>query len=177
MRKVGLTLVLGGARSGKSEFAEKLAQEYASVDYVGTAFYVDEEMEIRIKEHQDRRPDHWRTLETVEMSVGRAIAISQADVVMLDSMTLYVSQAIEREREPSAHLLEAVQEIIRHKHDLIVVSDEVGLGLVPITAQGRAFRDLLGWVNQLLAAAADDVYLITAGIPLTIKRGGLPLWR
>lgn len=176
-----LTLVLGGARSGKSDFAQQLAQELGGeqVLYVATADAGDEEMQQRIEKHRQERPAAWRTLE-VQRGVGPAILEQAGDakVILLDCLTILVSNLVvgaddsvvsEAEDKVAAEvdgLRACAEQLPGH---LIVVSNEVGMGLVPVYPLGRAYRDLLGWANQALARQADEVYLLVAGIPLGVK--------
>jgi len=176
-KKAGLTLVLGGCRSGKSDHAEKLASGYGSVTYFTTAEAVDEEMAQRIAGHRAKRPADWATREVQGLDLPERLEDESADLVLIDSLTLYVSRAMARLPEPAEHLLRLVQAVSAHPSDVIVVSDEVGLGVVPASPEGRTFRDLLGWLNQLLAAAADDVDMVVAGLPLSLKDGRVPLSR
>lgn len=168
-QKVGLTLILGGCRSGKSDYAEKLAAQYKKVAYIATATAVDEEMAQRIAGHKAKRPADWVTIEVEGLDLVERLKAESADVVLIDSLTLYVSRVLFENQDPRGHLLQFIQAVTAHRSDVIVVSDEVGLGVVPASAQGRAFRDLLGWFNQLLAGAADDVDMVVAGIPLPLK--------
>lgn len=176
-----LILVLGGARSGKSAFAQEKAQELGGeqVLFVATAEAWDEEMRQRIERHQRERPAGWRTLE-VQRNVGRAILKhpGEARVVLVDCLTVLVSNLLTDVDDPFAPEVEArvtaeVEELAACTEqlatDLIVVSNEVGAGLVPPYPQGRAYRDLLGQANQALARRADEVYLLVAGIPLMLK--------
>jgi adenosylcobinamide kinase/adenosylcobinamide-phosphate guanylyltransferase len=187
-----LILVLGGARSGKSSCAEEMAQRLGErVLYVATAQPGDEEMAARIAEHRTRRPPGWRTLEAplqVGAAVRAALEASPADVVLLDCLTFLVTNRILQGLPdfPSDEELDGVDEaaaqvrITAELDDLldvyracetpwIVVSNEVGLGLVPPYPLGRVFRDLQGWANQRLAAEADRVCLMVAGLPLELK--------
>jgi adenosylcobinamide kinase/adenosylcobinamide-phosphate guanylyltransferase len=182
-----LILVLGGARSGKSTFAQRRAGELGGeqVLFVATASAGDEEMRQRIEKHRRERPAGWQTLEAPQ-DVGRAIAAQggTAKVVVVDCLTLLVANRLgDAEETPFAPDVEAdvaaeVRELAacagRLAADLIVVSNEVGMGLVPPYPMGRAYRDLLGQANQALAEKADEVYLLVAGIPLAIKgiKGG-----
>jgi adenosylcobinamide kinase / adenosylcobinamide-phosphate guanylyltransferase len=177
-----LILILGGARSGKSDFAQKLARELGGeqVLFVATAEPGDDEMRRRISAHQQARPAGWRTLEAPE-DAGEAIlqAGSSERVVLVDCLTLLVSNAVLRLGEPSqvrqaeAAALEEVEGLVR-AHGLgsattIVVSNEVGLGIVPDNALARSYRDALGRANQALAARCDKVYWLVAGLPVEIK--------
>jgi adenosylcobinamide kinase/adenosylcobinamide-phosphate guanylyltransferase len=177
-----LILILGGARSGKSTHAEKLALELGGphVLYVATAQAFDDEMRVRIAAHRAGRPAGWRTLEAPTL-VGGALhqAIGTAQVILLDCMTLLASNAILHlgddpagpvvedaiNREVSA-LLTAYR---AGEATWIVVSNEVGMGLVPPNPLGRLYRDALGRANQRLADAADRVLLMVAGLPLVAK--------
>jgi adenosylcobinamide kinase / adenosylcobinamide-phosphate guanylyltransferase len=182
-----ITLVLGGARSGKSAFAQALASQRAGpVLFVATGVAVDAEMEERIAAHRAARPASWRCVEA-PVRVGEAIQRSgnALGVVLVDCLSFLVSnlltsveesspQPAERTLWPSisdeiGKLLAAARARAAH---LIVVSNEVGLSLVPEYPLGRAYRDLLGRANQQIAREADAVYLMVAGIPLDIKALG-----
>lgn len=175
-----LTLILGGARSGKSSYAEKLAVELGPhVLYIATAEIGDEEMAQRIAAHRLARPPAWLTLEAPR-NVGAALGQVdyQPDVLLLDCLTLLVSNIVlALESEPQEMIEAAVQteiEILLAARDrfdapLIVVSNEVGLGLVPEYPLGRVYRDVLGRANQYLARQADRVLFMAAGLPLVIK--------
>lgn len=178
-----LILVLGGARSGKSAFAQKLARDLGGerVLFVATAEAGDEEMRRRIEQHRRGRPAEWRTLE-VRRDVGAAIRqhIGESRVVLLDCLSLLVSNLLLEARDIFADELETqivteVESLISCVREtgthLIVVSNEVGCGLVPEYPLGRAYRDLLGRANQAVARSADRVYVLTAGIPVAIKGG------
>lgn len=176
-----LTLILGGARSGKSSYAEQIAAERGddSVLYVATAQAFDAEMEAKIAKHRADRPDAWPTLETPQ-GAGAAILAYEWNgaVILLDCLTVLTSNVLIQFEDPfdaavaSAitgevdALLECVEKL---DAEILIVSNEVGLGLVPPTKLGRAYRDLLGRANQRLAAAADGVILMVAGIPMTVK--------
>lgn len=181
MRKQ-LILILGGARSGKSTHAEKLALELAGPDvlYIATAQAFDDEMRARIAAHRTQRPAGWRTLEAPSLLAAPLVeAIGPARVVLLDCLTLLASNAVLMlGDEPSARQAEIavdaeVAALLTACRDSsatwIIVSNEVGLGLVPPYPLGRAYRDALGRANQRLAAAADRVLFMVAGLPLTVK--------
>jgi adenosylcobinamide kinase/adenosylcobinamide-phosphate guanylyltransferase len=175
-----LVLVLGGARSGKSAFAERLALAEGgnAVLYIATAIVADDEMAARVARHRAERPAAW---ETVERSQGVADALSARPslppVLLLDCLTLLLSApAIDPDVSAeiiAAHAAAEVGGLLRladaHAGTLIVVSNEVGMGLVPPYPMGRAYRDTLGRANQRLAARADAAYLLVAGIPLSLK--------
>ncbi len=178
-----LTLILGGARSGKSSFAQELAgQRSRRVLYVATAEAGDAEMAERIEAHRSSRPPAWSTLEApraVGPAASTAMAGADFEVVLLDCLTLLANNVIGPLPEPLTQaaaelalgaeidrLLEAYQ---AGRASWIVVSNEVGLGLVPPTPLGRIYRDALGRANQRLAAAADEVLFLVAGLPMRVK--------
>jgi adenosylcobinamide kinase/adenosylcobinamide-phosphate guanylyltransferase len=177
-----LILVLGGARSGKSAFAQRLAQDLgqARVLFVATAEARDEEMAQRIARHRQSRPAGWRTAEAPQQ-VGEAVrrSLGNAAVVLVDCLTLLVSNAIlslgltpdlaQAEVAVQAEVDALLQVCQASAATCIVVSNEVGLGLVPETPLGRVYRDLLGQANQALAASAHAVYLLVAGLAVDIK--------
>ncbi|GAB4505502.1 MAG: bifunctional adenosylcobinamide kinase/adenosylcobinamide-phosphate guanylyltransferase [Anaerolineales bacterium] len=176
-----MTLLLGGARSGKSSYAQRLAEESGkSVTYIATAQALDEEMSARIQAHRAGRPTSWQTLE-IPLQVASHVDEIRSEWVILDCMTLLVTNwmmrfvandlvdevpFVEAVHKEIADLLSAIR---AGKQDWIVISNEVGLGLVPPYQMGRVYRDLLGWTNQCLARQADQVLLLVAGIPLVVK--------
>ena len=177
-----LILILGGACSGKSTYAQQLAQDLGgkAVLFVATAEAGDEEMAQRIVKHRQSRPSTWRTLEAPRQ-VGEAVRTELRDttVVVVDCLTLLVSNAIlslGMNPDPTAaeaaieEEVEALLQVCRTSvATFIIVSNEVGLGLVPNTPLGRLYRDLLGQANQTLAAQAHAVYLMVAGLALDVK--------
>lgn len=184
-RRGRISLVLGGARSGKSAFAQRLAERSPEpVLFVATAEATDTEMAERIARHRAARPPHWRLLE-VPFDVGRAVNTQGADArtVLLDCLSLLVSNVLldaERAGPSALGALDAridceIKELVtiaRQRHlALIIVSNEVGMSVVPPSPLGRRFRDALGHANQQVATAADAVYLLVAGIPVALKRG------
>lgn len=177
-----LILVLGGARSGKSAYAQRLAQELGGerVLFVATAEAGDAEMARRIARHRQERPPAWRTLEAPRHAAEAIRSnLGDAEVVLIDCLTLLVSNAILRLGTPppaadaEAASREEIEALVLACQDtpttFIVVSNEVGLGLVPETPLGRLYRDLLGLANQALAARAQSVYLLVAGLAVDIK--------
>lgn len=176
-----LTLVLGGARSGKSSHAQRLAAERGeAVVYVATAEAGDGEMADRIAAHRAERPAHWQTLEAPR-AVGAAIrsGVKQADVILIDCLTLLANNVVVplpesvTAQEAEAALNVEVEELLKayaaSDAEWIIVSNEVGLGLVPPYPLGRVYRDALGRANQRLAAVADEVLFMVAGLPLKVK--------
>lgn len=177
-----LILVLGGARSGKSELAEKIASQLGGpVKYIATAAARDPEMVERIKLHRERRPASWHTVEEPANILEVLKNGRRGDVFLLDCVTLWLTNLLLEENLPcngasldvkQAYILEqteAAAETVNQGQHLIIVSSEVGLGLVPEYPLSRVFRDLAGKVNQVLASKADQVYLTIAGLPLEIK--------
>jgi len=176
-----IILVLGGARSGKSNFAQQLAQVAGKkVLYIATAMVLDEEMERRVAAHQISRPADWVTLEAPNNLASTLKTRPDCyNAVLLDCVTLLLGGAFHTMDENTGEVA-FTQEAERIVEDLIeaidsrpepwiLVSNEVGLGIVPDTLMGRVFRDIQGRANQRLAARADEVYFLAAGIPLKIK--------
>ena len=179
----GLTLIIGGARSGKSAFAEKLASQRERVLFVATAEALDDEMRQRIENHKRNRPAHWHTLETPRDVVGALTDVDMPhDVLLLDCLTLWVSNLLldmEGHVDAERRIVGAAEELLAaydaSDAEWIVVTNEVGQGVVPPTVLGRAYQDALGRVNQLFAAKADRVYLMMAGLAVDVKAlGGRP---
>ena len=169
-----LTLVLGGARAGKSTYAQRLAEQAERVLFVATAEALDEDMTARIRAHQESRPPAWDTLEEpLEIVQSMKPQLSNYDSVLLDCLTLWVSNLLLRDMD--CDVPSRVEDLLRlyQEQDAswIVVSNEVGLGLVAPTKLGRVYADELGRVNQMIAAEADEVIFMAAGLPLTLKSG------
>ena len=178
-----LTLVLGGIRSGKSAFAEKLARDLDKPTlYVATGLPTDAEMERRISHHRERRPQNWATLEEpIDLAGGLTSVVGHQptpESVLVDSLDHWVSNVLlQHENSPADEveslILSAVDSTLQAcgklTGNVFMVSSEVGLTLVAPYSLGRRFQDLLGLVNQRVAAAADNVYLVVAGIPVVIK--------
>ena len=168
------TLILGGARSGKSAYALHLARgKRRRVAFVATAEPLDRDMAVRIERHRRERPSSWLTVEEpVELVPALRRLAGRADLVVVDCLTLWVSNLLQRKMidEPILAEADALAKLMDERQfSLVLVSNEVGLGVHPETAQGLRFRDLLGLVNQRVAAAADQVLLMVAGYPLTLK--------
>jgi adenosylcobinamide kinase / adenosylcobinamide-phosphate guanylyltransferase len=167
------TLVLGGARSGKSRFAVDAHSAHARVTFVATAVAGDDEMLERIERHRAERPAAWLTVEEPCELVARVREASAgAEAVLVDCLTVWVANLMIR-GDPDAHVLKEADELAAllalRPADVTLVSNEVGLGVHPATEDGRHFRDLLGAVNQRVAAAVDRVVLMVAGLPVTVK--------
>ncbi len=178
-------LITGGARSGKSRFAQELALKLGGpVLFVATAEAGDEEMQRRIEEHRRTRPATWSTLE-VTTHIGNQISqkIGGAQVVIVDCITLLVSNIFSQcinqtseqidapliEEKVTGEIGELVECINHIDARFIMVTNEVGMGVVPANKVGRLYRDLLGKANQLLAQQADEVYLMVAGLPVKLR--------
>ena len=172
--RVRLTLVLGGARSGKSRFAIELAKRCGRrITYIATCLARDQEMRERIARHREERPAHWRTIEhPPDLPATLAGLDHTASGIVIDDLTLYLSELLVQ-RQPVSTMLERVTQLCetarRIRPPVIVVSNDVGLGLVPSHRLGRQFRDLAGFANQIAAQVADEVYFLVAGIPLQLK--------
>ncbi len=169
-----ITFITGGARSGKSAFAEKLASGISGKRaYLATAQALDAEMVARIEHHRKRRGNAWDTFEE-PLAVAELVRklSGRYDVVLLDCLTLWLSNVMahtdgdDEVLRQSGLLVEAVK---NGKGTCIIVSNEVGLGIVPDNPLARRFRDLAGFVNQQMAQASNEAYLLTSGIPLKIK--------
>src|SRR5271154_4594901 len=173
---VPLTLITGGSRSGKSTHAITLATAGASSlrrYFIATAEALDDEMRARIAHHQASRPPEFVTIEApLELEAAIAALTSRADVAVLDCLTLWVSNLMGQDLDDSAILAraDALTAALRGSpFEIIVVTDEVGWGIVPDNPAARRFRDLLGWTNQKVAQVADEVLLMAAGYPLRLK--------
>jgi adenosyl cobinamide kinase/adenosyl cobinamide phosphate guanylyltransferase len=171
-----LVLVLGGTRSGKSTYGLTRIRELAGdcpVAYLATAFSGDPELDDRIDRHRRERPGDWTTIE-VDADLPAALAAAGESPVLLDGLTLWLAaiagdDLADIDAVLGGPVAEGLEAIARHPGPVIVVSDEIGLGMVPMDPGARAFRDLQGLVHQRLAAAADEVHLMVAGLPLTLK--------
>ena len=172
---MGNTLfIIGGARSGKSSYALELGSGFPGrKGFIATAEAFDEEMKERISLHQTTRPLEWETIEEpVDLGKRLQNIAGLYDVVIVDCLTLWLSNMLGRGGD-SEHIKTAVGHLTSVLNDLsykvIIVSNEVGLGIVPENKIARLFRDLGGWMNQKVASVADEVYLVTCGIPMRIK--------
>ena len=171
-----VTLIVGGARSGKSRYAQELAAGFERVTFIATARANDSEMRRKIARHRSERPRSWETLEA-PLNLESAIQSwgTKADMLIIDCLTLYLANLMRarRSRERILQDFNKVSEAIQlAKSSMIIVSNEVGCGVVPAFRSGRVYRDLLGQLNQQIAQIADRVVLMVAGVPLTIKDTG-----
>lgn len=169
---MSVTLVLGGARSGKSRLAESLA--HGAQHYIATAQAKDDEMGARIVNHRARRGQGWTTheesydLATIVRSLDAA-----GNFILVDCLTIWLSNLMLAERDWRAAAGELCALLESHRADIVLVSNEVGMGIVPMTPLGREFRDAQGQLNQQVATAAENVVFVAAGLPLVLK-GKLP---
>jgi adenosyl cobinamide kinase/adenosyl cobinamide phosphate guanylyltransferase len=164
-----LTLVLGGAGSGKSRYAESLVMaQPAPWLYVATAEARDSEMAARVAVHQGRRGPSWTTVETPRDIAG-ALAANANTPALVDCLTLWLSNVLLADADVDAEIEHLDGALARAAAPIVLVANEVGSGIVPDNALGRRFRDLQGLLNQRIAARADRVFLVVAGLPLTLK--------
>ncbi|MFC7290422.1 bifunctional adenosylcobinamide kinase/adenosylcobinamide-phosphate guanylyltransferase [Hirschia litorea] len=163
--------ILGGARSGKSRRAQALCEALSLKRiYIATGQAFDVEMEDRIKRHQQDRDESWTTVEAPLDLVKAVETHAEPDnVVLIDCLTLWLSNLMHRERDIVLETANLIEALSLASGNIILVSNEVGLGLVPETPLGRAFRDEQGRLNQKIAAMADKVEFIAAGLPLSLK--------
>ncbi len=172
-----LTLILGGVRSGKSRFAQRLASDQDRVLFLATAEAGDVDMEARIQAHKEARPAGWDTLEEpLDLATSLSSVLNDYDVVILECLTLWISNmmlAPPMAGDAKADIPSRVHQLLEMfrsgNASWIVVSNEVGLGVIPPTTLGRNYADELGRVNQIVAAEADVVYFMAAGLPMQIK--------
>jgi len=172
-----LVLVLGGTRSGKSRFGSQRAAALAGsapVTYLATAKPGDPELEQRIASHRQVRPPDWPTVEVADDLAVTIGAVGDERTILLDGLTLWLSAAFDPDRTDvegfiAGPLARALESIERRRGGVVIVSDEIGLGMVPMDAGARAFRDLIGIAHQRIAATADEVYLMVAGLPMALK--------
>jgi len=163
--------VLGGARSGKSAFAESLISGLGlERHYVATGRAWDDEMRARIAQHRADRGDSWRTHEEPIDLVAQLAAIdAEGRAVLVDCLTLWVTNLMMAERDMMSEFTALTKFLLKAQSRLILVSNEVGLGIVPENRMARDFRDHAGRLHQMVAAASAEVYLIAAGLPLKMK--------
>jgi adenosylcobinamide kinase/adenosylcobinamide-phosphate guanylyltransferase len=169
-----IIFITGGARSGKSRFAEELARQFSEPKaYLATAQALDEEMAERIRRHRENRPGGWHTLEEpIKVTDCIEEGGDRFNLILLDCLTLWVSNLMmagwdeAKILEEGNRLLDACRQA---KGSLILVGNEVGMGIVPENAQARLFRDLSGFIQQKVAREADEVYFMVSGLPVKIK--------
>lgn len=181
-----VTLVIGGARSGKSHFAESLPPQNQIVTYIATApkFEIDPEWQVRVAAHKDRRPKHWTTIETINLD--QVLAESKSgDFLIIDCLTLWCSATIDEqngwarienngefmevETDLSARFQNLAKGLAATLSQVVIVTNEVGYGITPDSTTVRFFRDQLGKLNIAVAQIAGEVFQVTAGIPIKLK--------
>jgi adenosylcobinamide kinase / adenosylcobinamide-phosphate guanylyltransferase len=169
-----IILVTGGARSGKSKYAEQRAAEFGGRKlYVATAEAKDDEMRLRISEHKKTRSDRWTTVEEpVDLAGVLQAQCGRMDCALVDCLTLWLSNLLLHggEKHVESKFEELMQMLPELDFDLILVSNEVGSGIVPNNLLARQFRDLAGWANQRVAHVANEVILMVAGMPMIVKK-------
>jgi adenosylcobinamide kinase/adenosylcobinamide-phosphate guanylyltransferase len=174
-----IIFITGGARSGKSRFAEEITRNFdAPLCYLATAQPLDDEMDHRIAKHQQRRGDAWHAIEEpLQLAETLANYDGTYHAILIDCLTLWLSNMLMLHEYLGAKAEERILEDVLHLEEtlrgmqtpVIIVSNEVGMGIVPENRLGRIFRDLAGQANQILAAAADEAWLVASGIPLKLK--------
>lgn len=171
--------ITGGARSGKSLFAEELARQFgAPLGYLATAQPLDDEMDERVRRHQERRGAAWQTIEEpLHLTQALACCDFTCKAVLVDCLTLWLSNLLMRYEElgedAETRIMEDVHRLMITLREItppvLLVSNEVGMGIVPDNRLARLFRDIAGRANQMLAAAADEAYMVVSGIPVRLK--------
>ncbi len=176
MSPLATTLVLGGARSGKSRHAERLlAESGLERVYLATAVAGDGEMAERIARHQEERGPGWLTIEEqLDLAGALRREARQDRAVLVDCLTLWLTNVMLADRDVAAASASLCAVLPALPCPVVLVSNEVGMGLVPETKLGRRFRDEQGRLNQAIAAVVPDVIFVAAGLPLTLKRAGEP---
>ncbi len=174
-----IIFIIGGARSGKSSFALSEASKTKGLKaYIATAEVLDNEMRGRIERHKKSRGDQWDTYEEpLKIDTILTGMKNKYSVIVLDCLTLWLSNVLLRSRQPENAINEFLSVLIKfknsslvtHHSSLFIVSNEVGMGIVPDNRLARRFRDLAGWLHQEVAEVAHKVYMVTAGIPVKIK--------
>ena len=166
-----LTLILGGARSGKSRYAESLVEgQSGECVYLATGAAGDAEMAARIHAHRERRGARWRTVETpLDLVAGLKAAVGRDRCVLVDCLTLWLSNLMAAGRDVEAESAALTRTLANLAGPAVLVANEVGLGIVPENALARRFRDFAGHLNQAVAEAAQSVVFVAAGLPMHLK--------
>ena len=169
---MGVVLIGGGARSGKSRFALEFASRFERRAFLATGQPLDEEMAERIRRHQTDRGREWTTIEEpVDIAAVIEREASQFDAVVVDCLTLWLSNLMgDPKRDPAAEITK-LRDCLARRRDatLVLITNEVGAGIVPENALARLYRDLAGEMNQAVAAVSDEVYWLVFGLPLAVK--------
>lgn len=172
-----ITFIVGGARSGKSSYAIALAAKAKKAAFIATCEALDDEMAGRIKKHKQERPKHWVTFE-VPLKVSAVIRKipSGYDFILIDCLTLLVSNLLLKKlkaKQIEKEIVSILNALKKHKGASAIVSNEVGLGIVPDSKLGREFRDIAGRINKIVAERSARVVFMVAGMPLSIKKEGM----
>lgn len=166
-----VTFVIGGARSGKSAFAESLAKGARVPIYIATAEQIDGEMSERIALHRQRRGARWRTVEEpIQLAAAIALADEKNGFVLVDCLTVWLNNLLFHDEDIETHVSILTETLAEARGRIVLVANEVGLGIVPENALARRFRDAAGCVNQAIARVADEVVFIAAGLPTMLKK-------
>jgi adenosylcobinamide kinase / adenosylcobinamide-phosphate guanylyltransferase len=170
MRRV--TLVLGGARSGKSRHAEGLARRHKGrLVYIATAEITDDEMRLRIERHREDRGEKWMTVEApLDLVAALQEAAHVSAFILVECITVWINNLIHHQMDVASQVKRLCAALPEMRGQIVIVTNEVGLGIVPDNSLARAFRDEAGRANQALAEIADEVLFIAAGLPLTLKK-------
>ncbi len=176
MKKGHLHLVLGGSRSGKSTWAEKLArQSTRPVAYLATCrtLNMDTEMKDRIERHRQQRPSHWVTIED-RFDLHQIAHEYKGYTLLIDCLTMWLANELAKNDIDQIldRLAQSMDALIQNDIEVIIVSNEVGMGIVPLGEETRKYRDLVGWGNQLVAQKATDVQWLQAGLCINLKKNG-----
>jgi adenosylcobinamide kinase / adenosylcobinamide-phosphate guanylyltransferase len=165
-----VTLLLGGARSGKSHYAQQLAERAGRVVFVATAQLGDDEMRRKVEQHRNSRPQHWQTIEE-PLALTEAIAQHGpgCDLMIIDCLTFFAANLLDTQSDDQSSIDALCRALQSPPCSVVLVSNEVGSGVVPEYLSGRRFRDLLGEINQSIARVASNVLLLVAGLPLVLK--------
>lgn len=168
---MSLTFILGGARSGKTAYALGQAERASQgrLTMIATAQALDAEMAARIARHQAERGEAWTTIEAPLDLAGAVRNLGPGDVAVIDCLTLWLTNQMLAEAEIAPAVTELVEAFAASPAGLVVISNEVGQGIVPDNALARRFRDEAGWMHQAVAKAADQVVMVIAGLPMTLK--------
>lgn len=182
---MGIIFIVGGVRSGKSKFACQLAEKCGGeITFIATAEILDEEMQERIALHRKKRPSHWKLIEEPYDIVGAIRKARRSNCIIIDCLTLLITNWLLSDRKrtlpdiygiakESDEIFEKLSAFLNQakkmKPTIIIISNEVGMGIVPEKKLGRLFRDISGWANQMVADEAKEVYFMVSGIPLRIK--------
>jgi adenosylcobinamide kinase/adenosylcobinamide-phosphate guanylyltransferase len=166
-----VTLVLGGARSGKSHYAERLSRGHKRRVYIATAEMTDAEMRERIELHREQRGSQWTTIEApLDLVEQLRDSDDTKGFILVDCITVWINNLMYHGKDVAGEVARLCAALARMRGRVVIVSNEVGLGIVPDNTLARAFRDEAGRANQALAQAADEVVFIAAGLPLTLKK-------